>query len=186
MDEALQTEIAHLRNLVNQHIGFRPSLPTANVPHVDTGIFFSANQFIAINSTPDLAGRGSGNAYYWMPGWALAAIGDELVTTTFFSNLANFSVTIFLACPNGNAGAVSMKYYLGAAGLTDQIDTSTVVNETATITVPGVTDQLFSYKFTPTNYILKDKIARLVVWRGGGDAGDTYASDVWFLGALIQ
>lgn len=148
---------------------------------------FPAARFSLANGTPDLAARGSSSAWLRMAAWAFDAATDEAVTMTFLAPpvATAWTLTVYLAPPNGNAGNVVINFDLATVAIGDQIDQADDVSGSVTVAAPGVTDQLFAVSFTGSVLDLSGQLVRLAVSRFASSGSDTYGSDIWFVGARI-
>lgn len=180
-----EQEFSQLRNLVNQHIGFRPSLPTASVPHVDKGFFLKPTDFVANIGSPTLSSNG-GSSNEAMAVWALDASSVEVIVTNFVSDLPSFTVTFFLVFNNTGTGDVSISYTMSTYKEGASVTSANGPSEAKVVSAPGVANLLTVVRFTPKNFPLKESFIRFGVQRNATNGNDTYASDVLFLGALIQ
>lgn len=150
-------------------------------------LYIPANAFESGGAS--MAPRGSDTAAYDVPAWGLDTTTIELVNGSFHlpGNYDGGAVTIraYLAPSTSDAGGVRLNCSPRALVAGDQIDASTTAVG-ASITMPGVADQLVEQDFTDAGWTAwGGKLVRLVLHREPAHGADTYPADVWLIGARI-
>lgn len=165
------------------------SAPAEVAPDDTTALSITmpATAFIAATATPDLAVRGSGSDFRRVPGWALDAATDESVSgVVYIPAWAEFSAAFYFAFSDATSGVAFMSYQWEVLSEGDQIDAS-ANTALATLTAsPSVADQLVVEEFTNNTEVAgSGGLVRVNVYRNATSVADTYAADVWFLGAVF-
>ena len=178
---------------LNSWTTFSASTPTVATAVEETAvappILLPAAAFTLATGSPALAVRGStANTWQQFPAWALDAASDESVTAVAWIPAVDeyTKMTFYFACPDANSGVVYLSMFISTVIGGEQIDQAVEVSLADLMDSPGVADQVVAVEFTDmTLGTSTGSLLRVNVYRNGSNVADTYAADVWFLGAVI-
>lgn len=156
-----------------------------------TSVWLQTTDFIDSGAGgPVNAARGStGTASEKSPGWSFdpgtveGVIGLVELPDGYAGGAVD--IVIYLAPSTGGAGNVRMTVSGATLASGQQIDQAASFSDSATIAMPAVADQVVTHTFSALGSSLDAGPLRFNVQRDATNVADTYAGDVWFLGARI-